>query len=43
MDQDITHDSAYDTVHRDDFDALIEVERYADRILPGAFGHEAAA
>lgn len=31
MDRDITHDSIYDTVDRDDFDALIEVERYADR------------
>jgi hypothetical protein len=31
VDQDITHDSIYDTVDRDDFDALIEVERYADR------------
>jgi hypothetical protein len=31
MDQDITHDSAYNTVHRDDFDALIEVDRYGDR------------
>ena len=31
MDRDITHDSAYNTIHRDDFDALIEVDRYADR------------
>ena len=31
MEGDITHDSIYNTVHRDDFDALIEVERYADR------------
>ncbi len=31
MDQDITHDSAYNTVDRDDFDSMIEVERYADR------------
>jgi hypothetical protein len=31
MDRDITHDAAYDTIHRDDFDALIEVDRYANR------------
>jgi hypothetical protein len=31
MDHDITHDSIYNTVDRDDFDALIEVERYGDR------------
>ena len=30
-DRDITHDSIYDTVHRDDFDRLLEVDRYADR------------
>jgi ribonucleotide reductase beta subunit family protein with ferritin-like domain len=28
---DITHDPIYNTVHRDDFDSLIEVDRYADR------------
>jgi hypothetical protein len=27
----ITHDPIYDTVHRDDFPALIEVDRYGDR------------
>jgi len=27
----ITYDPIYNTVHRDDFDALIEVDRYADR------------
>jgi hypothetical protein len=27
----ITHDPIYDTVHRDDFTAMIEVDRYADR------------
>ncbi len=31
MAQDMTYDSAYDTVDRDDFDALIEADRYADR------------
>ena len=31
----ITHDPIYDTVDRDDFDAMIEVERYAAR--SGAF------
>ncbi|MFP6607220.1 MAG: ferritin-like domain-containing protein, partial [Myxococcota bacterium] len=31
IDRDITHDSAYETIDRDDFDALIEVDRYADR------------
>jgi hypothetical protein len=31
----ITHDSIYETVDRDDFDAMIEVERYARRT--GAF------
>jgi len=31
IDHDITHDSIYDTIDRDDFDRLIEVERYADR------------
>ena len=31
MDRDITHDPIYNTVDRDDFDALIEVDRYADR------------
>jgi hypothetical protein len=31
MDQDITHDSIYNTVDRDDFDSLIEVDRYGDR------------
>jgi hypothetical protein len=31
MDQDITHDTIYNTVDRDDFDALIEVERYGTR------------
>jgi len=31
----ITHDAIYDTVDRDDFDAMIEVERYARRT--GAF------
>ncbi len=30
-DRDITHDSIYDTVNRDDFDGMIEVDRYADR------------
>jgi hypothetical protein len=35
MAQDMTYDSAYDTVDRDDFDALIEADRYADR--SGAF------
>ncbi len=30
-DRDITYDSAYHTVDRDDFDAMIEVERYAGR------------
>ena len=28
---DITHDSAYNTVDRDDFGAMIEVDRYGDR------------
>ena len=27
----ITHDSIYDTVDRDDFQAMIEVDRYGDR------------
>jgi hypothetical protein len=27
----ITHDKLYDTVDRDDFDAMIQVDRYADR------------
>ncbi len=31
MAQDMTYDSAYDTVDRDDFNALIEVDRYTDR------------
>ena len=31
LDGDITHDPIYNTVDRDDFNALIEVERYADR------------
>ncbi len=31
MDRDITHDPIYNTVDRDDFDSLIEVDRYADR------------
>ena len=31
MAHDITYDSAYKTVHRDDFDALIEVDRYGNR------------
>jgi hypothetical protein len=31
----ITHDAIYDTVDRDDFDAMIEVDRYARRT--GAF------
>ena len=31
LERDITHDSVYNTVDRDDFDALIEVDRYADR------------
>ena len=28
----ITHDPIYDTVDRDDFMSMIEVERYADRV-----------
>ncbi|MEB2344282.1 MAG: ferritin-like domain-containing protein [Deltaproteobacteria bacterium] len=35
MAEHITHDAIYDTVDRDDFDAMIEVERYARRT--GAF------
>jgi hypothetical protein len=31
MNHDITHDTIYNTVDRDDFDSLIEVDRYADR------------
>jgi hypothetical protein len=31
IDHDITHDSIYDSIDRDDFDCLIEVDRYADR------------
>ena len=31
MTRHITHDSLYDTVDRDDFAAMIEVDRYADR------------
>jgi len=37
----ITHDPIYDTVDRDDFDAMIEVERYAAR--SGAFDEIIAA
>ena len=31
MTRHITHDPLYDTVDRDDFFAMIEVDRYADR------------
>ncbi len=31
MSSHITHDKLYDTVDRDDFEAMIEVDRYADR------------
>jgi hypothetical protein len=31
MSEHITHDPIYDTVHRDDFPAMIEADRYADR------------
>jgi hypothetical protein len=31
MSGDITRDPIYNTVHRDDFIAMVEVERYADR------------
>jgi hypothetical protein len=37
----ITHDPIYDTVDRDDFDAMVEVERYAKRT--GAFDEIIAA
>jgi hypothetical protein len=37
----ITHDAIYDTVDRDDFDAMIEVDRYARRT--GAFDEIIAA
>jgi hypothetical protein len=37
----ITHDTIYDTVDRDDFDAMIEVDRYARRT--GAFDEIIAA
>ena len=32
----ITYDKIYNTVDRDDFDSLIEVERYADGGCRGA-------
>ncbi len=41
MSDHITHDEIYDTVDRDDFDAMIEVDRYARRT--GAFDEIIAA
>ncbi|MEN8185015.1 MAG: hypothetical protein ABFS46_21035 [Myxococcota bacterium] len=37
----ITHDAVYDTVDRDDFDAMIEIDRYHQRT--GAFDEIIAA
>jgi len=31
----ITYDPIYNTVDRDNFDSLIEVDRYADRVSSG--------
>ena len=41
MSDHITHDAIYDTVDRDDFDAMVEVDRYARRT--GAFDEIIAA
>jgi hypothetical protein len=41
MAEHITHDAIYDTVDRDDFDAMVEVDRYARRT--GAFDEIIAA